>query len=122
MQLRYDFGLKPNETFTNEQIDEIERRAQVAKEKFQNSENIEKADIDFNIVNRYRNGTLQDMLNYTAEEKTDVKSSMKVQEWQSKRDLAKNTPETKEKTTPDKNHIKAADTPILIQQNTHDFG
>lgn len=51
-------------------------------------ENTEKVDIDFNIVSRYRNSTIQDMLNYTAEEKTDVKNALKVQEWQSDRDMA----------------------------------
>ena len=121
MQLRYDFGLKPNETFTREQIDEIERRAIAAKEAFKNEESTSKADIDFNIVNRYRNGMIRDMLNYTAEEKTDVKSTMKVQEWQSNRDMARQTPPAQEKNAPKKEAIKAADTPILAKQNTHDM-
>ena len=121
MQLRYDFGLKPDETFTKEQIDEIERRAQIAKEQFENGESTSKADIDFNIVNRYRNGMIRDMLNYTAEEKTDVKSTMKVQEWQSNRDMARQTPPAPEKNAPKKEAIKAADTPILAKQNTHDM-
>jgi len=121
MQLRYDFGLKPNETFTREQIDEIERRAIAAKEAFKNGESTSKADIDFNIVNRYRKGMLKDMLNYTAEEKTDVKSTMKVQEWQSNRDMARQTPPAQEKNAPKKEAIKAADTPILTQRNDRDF-
>ena len=121
MQLRYDFGLKPDETFTKEQIDEIERRAQIAKEQFENGESTNKADIDFNIVKRYRNGMIRDMLNYTAEEKTDVKSTMKVQEWQSNRDMAKNTPPAQEKNAPQKEENKATNTLPLTKQNTHDM-
>lgn len=121
MQLRYDFGLKPDETFTKEQIDEIERRAQIAKEQFENGESTNKADIDFNIVKRYRNGMIRDMLNYTAEEKTDVKSTMKVQEWQSNRDMAKNTPPAPEKNAPQKEENKATNTPPLVKPNTHDM-
>lgn len=121
MQLRYDFGLKPNETFTREQIDEIERRAIAAKEAFKNGESTSKADIDFNIVNRYRNGMIRDMLNYTAEEKTDVKSSLKVQEWQSNRDMARQTPPAQEKNAPQKEENKATNTPPLVKTNTHDM-
>jgi hypothetical protein len=88
MQLRYDFGLKPDETFTAEQIAEIEKRANEARARFNSEEERSKADIDFNIVNRYRSGTIQDLLNYTAEEKADVKNAFKVQDWLHKRDIA----------------------------------
>lgn len=87
MQLRHDFGLKPNESFSLEQINEIEERAKIAKAKLKAGENTEKVDIDLNIVSRYRNGTVQDMLNYTAEEKTGIINAFKVQKWQSNRDL-----------------------------------
>lgn len=71
MQLRYDFNLKPDETFSEEQINEIETRAQKAKAEFNSAENAQHTDIDFNIIERYRNNTLQYMLNEVAETTPD---------------------------------------------------
>lgn len=121
MQLRYDFGLKPNETFTEEQINEIELRAKASEEKYKAGEKTDKSDIDFFIVTRYRNDIIQDMLNFTAEEKTDIKSSFKVQDWQSKRMIAQTQEEVKKQAPLEKTEEKTLDPSIIIKNNGRDF-
>lgn len=74
MQLRYDFGLKPGENFTEEQITEIEKRASEAKRLWQKGQNPNKADVDFSIVKRYKKDMLKDFLNDTA--KAELKDEM----------------------------------------------
>lgn len=89
MQLRYDFGLKPDESFSMEQINEIERRAQASKQKYKDGDTAKVCDIDFLIVSRYTKAAVRKMLNWTAEDKNNAKGALKVQEWQSKRDMAR---------------------------------
>ncbi|MBR5154250.1 MAG: hypothetical protein IKW58_00825 [Alphaproteobacteria bacterium] len=103
MQLRYDFGLKADENFSLEQIMEIEKRAKEAKEKFNNNDEKEKskADIDFNIVERYKSSAIEDMLNNVADGKISTKNAFKVQRKTFERQvnqLVASTPEKDEKT------------------------
>jgi len=121
MQLRYDFGLKPNESFTKEQIDEIEQRAKASVEKYKAGEKTDKSDIDFYIVSRYRNDVIQDMLNFTAEEKTEVKGAFKVQEWKSKRLVAQTEEDLKKQVPLEKTEEKTLDTSIMIKNSGRDF-
>ena len=87
MQLRHDFHLQPDESFTPEQIEELERRANVAKERFLNGQTTDKSDIDYDIIHRYK--MVRQMLNDVAQEYSDAKSAMHVQAILSSYELAK---------------------------------
>ncbi len=79
MQLRYTYKLKPDEEFTEAQIEEIERRAIDARDKCIAGENPTKVDVDFLLVERYKKEYVKSFLNNTAESREDGKKELKMQ-------------------------------------------
>ena len=78
MQLRYEYGLKPDENFTSEMITDIERKAKEAQQDTEAGEKQGTSYIDLQIVERYKAEFVGYIGNETASV-TGVKEALKVQ-------------------------------------------
>ncbi|MBO5284612.1 MAG: hypothetical protein J6B00_01915 [Alphaproteobacteria bacterium] len=89
MQLRYDFGLKPDEPFTEEHLEKIKKRAEAAHAENRLKTDTDKsyrADIDYFILNRYTPEVIKKVMNSTvqinaAESEKALRQSLKNQEY-----------------------------------------
>lgn len=137
MQLRYDFGLKPNEPFSMEHLEEIKKRAEAARAENRSKTNADKdyrADVDYFIFTRYTPEVIQKVLNSTvqiddSESEKSLHQSLKNQEYMAS--VQKKLPSTskddetakrfdkrsaeKEKQTP------AIQTQIVINSNRNEY-